>query len=65
MATFTSLFSWGDYVYVATDHDQRPRMIVEVIFTPGCVMYGLSEGTTYSKHYEIELSTEKNPLIHF
>lgn len=65
MANFTSLFSWGDHCYLSTDPEQAERIIVKVIFCPDGIMYAMMSGTKYSEHYEIELSTEKNPLIRF
>lgn len=58
---FESLYCIEQTVYVKTDIDQRPRMIVGVFFMPNnAVKYDLSPGGWY---WEIELSETKDVLL--
>ena len=57
-------FGIGEIVYLLTDIDQRPWIVVAVCLWPNqCVTYCLRSGKEESWHYPIEISEEKNPLI--
>lgn len=53
-----------DIVYLKTDIDQKPRIVVSfLIDNSGTPMYGVMQETYKSFHYGIELSTEKDILM--
>ena len=57
---FTSLYDRGQIVYLKTDGDQCPRMVVEVSFTlGGATIYVLACCTETSRRYEAEISPTK------
>lgn len=56
-------FSEGDIVYLATDPDQQPRMVVAILIEGGRITYRLSMGQVTSWHGEMEIAAEKNVLI--
>lgn len=53
-------YEMGQLVYVKTDTDQRPKMVIGIFFQPGGVRYDLSPGGWY---YEIEMSETKDVLM--
>lgn len=58
MAKFESAHGLGDTVYIKTDEQQRPCMVIGVSFRPGTCQYHIGCGPGDSWHYDIELSTE-------
>jgi hypothetical protein len=51
----------GDMVYIKTDIDQHQRIVTAIIVCPAKdLLYELCCGTVSSKHYDFELSKEKN-----
>lgn len=53
----------GDTVYLKTDADQRPRIVVSITLYPRSnVLYNLSCGVVVSGHYEFELQSERDEL---
>jgi len=57
-------FNFGEQVFLKTDPDQYPRMVVQMGVQPtGTVTYRLASGDSDSWHHSIEMSREKNPLI--
>lgn len=54
----------GDTVYLSTDKEQNPRIVIAIIvYMSGELLYKLICGTIESNHYDIEISIEKNILI--
>lgn len=54
-------FGHGETVYILTDIQQLPRMVVMLKILPGdFIVYQLQSGTSVSDHYDIELSSEPN-----
>lgn len=53
----------GDIVYLITDEDQKPRIVTRILITPNGVMYYLSNGTSETCHYSIEISYNRNYKI--
>lgn len=52
---------FGQTVYLVTDKDQLPRLVIEISVKPsGCVYYGIINGTESSYHYDFELTSEIN-----
>lgn len=60
---FESPYEWGDIVYLKTDPDQLPRMIMRLSLTPNGRMWILGCGANDSQHYEIEFSKERNVFV--
>lgn len=61
MGVFTSKYEIKKIVYLITDLEQNARMITAVCFTAdNGVVYSLAQGTTETKHYECEISHQKN-----
>jgi len=57
---FVSEFVLEQVVYLRTDSDQEPRIVVGVQFIPGgSIQYRLNCGACESWHYECELTGEK------
>lgn len=57
-------FDIEDTVYLRTDIDQLPRMIVSFeVFKNGEILYKLNQRTLSSYHYAFELSREVDTLI--
>lgn len=56
-------FSLGQVVFVITDMDQLPHMVVGITVRPGHITYVLSSGAETFSYTEIELSTIKSVLI--
>lgn len=54
-----NLYNIGDFVYIVTDSDQLRRQVTGIIVTGTTLIYELQQGTGSSKHYEFELSAEK------
>ena len=55
-----TLYDIGDTVYLVTDKDQLPRLIINIRIGPGTLCYTVVSATTESSHYEMEISKEKN-----
>ncbi len=52
-------FAPGDIVYLRTDPDKNPRIIVGYKGHPsGWVKFKVAFGSTFSKHFEFELERE-------
>lgn len=51
-------FKRGDEVFLVTDVDQLPRLVVAIVVSED-VRYIVAQGTSYSEHSEIELSNER------
>ena len=50
----------GDIVYLKTDQDQLPRIVVAIeVYKQGELLYSLMQGTIRSPHYDFEITTEK------
>ena len=54
--THTTTYSFGQIVYLKTDPEQMPRMVVSIWLRPSGNMYELGQGAGSSDHYEIEIS---------
>lgn len=58
-----NLFEIGELVYLTTDPEQLQRMVTCFIVNKYDIIYELQSGTTSSRHYDYEISKEKNVLI--
>lgn len=57
-------FAWFQVVYLTTDPQQLPRMVVGIKVCPaGDVLIELNGGTLNSFHYIGEISNEKNVMV--
>lgn len=57
-------FNLGEFIYLKTDPDQSVRMIVDIKISLGkSLIYGVNMGSTYSTHFEYELSSVQNKEI--
>lgn len=52
----------GDVVYLKTDVEQLPRMVITITWSSNCeyIMYTLMQGATMSIHYGYEIESEVN-----
>lgn len=54
-------FELGDLVFLKTDIEQMPRLVTAIIVCPdSSFLYELVCGVHSSKHYDFEISLEKN-----
>lgn len=61
MIKINNKFAHGQIVYLLTDPDQLPRIVLAVqIDCDNSVMYRLASDSVQSWHYEIEISEDKN-----
>lgn len=57
-------FEWGDIVYLKTDVDQKPYMVIGAkACADGGVLIEIQCGTISSLHYPMEISADKNVLL--
>lgn len=61
--TIKTKFNFGDIVYLKTDPEQYPRMVVGVSVRPTSMTYMLALGSTESFHYEIEISRQRDKYL--
>lgn len=53
----------GQIVFLATDENQKARIITGIIVRPSGIIYYLTCGSEETTHYEIEFELEKNYSI--
>lgn len=64
MMLLNNKYNIGEYVYLVTDSDQIPRLVVGINILPGYLLvYEVQVGITNSSHYDFELSAEENKVI--
>lgn len=57
-------FEIGETVYRKTDPEQRPHIVFGYLIGPmGWVDYRLVHDNAYSAVHEVEISSEKNPVL--
>lgn len=56
-------FNFGDIVYLKTDKEQLPRMVVRFAVSQNDVLYILAQGTTETTHYYSEISETKDVIL--
>lgn len=60
MIIIENQYDIGEIVYLRTDEDQYPRVIVSIeVYKNGEILYKICRGTESSYHYEFEMSSEK------
>jgi hypothetical protein len=61
MMVVDNKFEHGDIVYLITDPEQMARVVTAfTVCANGCIIYELSCGATTSRHYDFEMSLDKN-----
>lgn len=64
MIVIENKFDIGDVVYLRTDKDQDPAIILSIqIFKEGEPLYEVIRNTTTSRHYDFELSHQRDQLL--
>src|SRR5690606_29246249 len=53
-------YDLGEMVFLKHDPDQNERMITSIEVTPQGIIYYLSCGVSETKHYEMELTLDKD-----
>jgi len=56
-------FDIGQIVFLATDSEQRARIVTGIIIRPSGIIYYLTCGSEETTHYDIEFTLEKNYII--
>jgi hypothetical protein len=56
-------FDIGQIVYLRTDVDQVPRIVVKFEVTSSTVLYILASGEKETTHYDIEISETKDVVL--
>jgi hypothetical protein len=56
-------YALGDIVYIKTDLEQLPRMVIAYEYSINGLLYKLACEIDLSIHYGIELTPDKNPLL--
>lgn len=52
-------FEIGQTVYLITDEDQKPRLVLSIKVNKYDLIYELTSGSNNSYHYDFEISDEK------
>ncbi len=63
MMVIDNIFDIGQTVYLKTDVDQVPRMVVRYSVTKETVLYILASGEKETTHYDIEISETKDVVL--
>lgn len=63
MMFIDNMFELGETVYLKTDDEQKPRIVVRFYVTSNGITYGLACGTEETNHFYNEISIEKNILV--
>ena len=60
MMIIDNIYEIGQVVYLKTDTDQIPRIVISIsVYKGGELLYKVASGTQTSEHYEFELSKER------
>jgi hypothetical protein len=63
MMILNNLFEIGQTVYLITDSDQKPRLIIGILIRPSGILYDLANGERSAWHHEIEITNEQNLVM--
>jgi hypothetical protein len=61
-----SSYDLGEIVYLKTDQDQRPRIVIALTIRPGgiaSIYYELGCGPESSFHFDIEITNQVNETV--
>jgi len=59
MMIIENKFEIGQTVYLITDEDQKPRLVLSIKVNKYDLIYELTSGSNNSYHYDFEISDEK------
>lgn len=62
MINIDNKFDIGQTVYLKTDQEQLPRMVISIAVNKYDLLYELIVNTSTSRHYDFEISEEANVL---
>ena len=65
MRTIDNKFEIGDLVYIVTDTEQEPGLIICIEVYQGDLLYRVAQGHNNDSFYDFELSREKNEVLKF
>lgn len=65
MMIIDNKFNIGDIVYLTTDIEQLPRVVISFTVSANGIIYNLTQGINESTHYNFEMSKEKDLLTVF
>lgn len=63
MMVIKNEFNLKQTVYLRTDKDQLPRLVIGIKVCPDDMLYELMQGTTSSLHYPFEISDTADVLL--
>lgn len=64
MMVIDNKYDLGQTVYLTTDENQKPRIVMHIKILPNdLLVYDLSNGIQTSSHYEFEITGEKQTVI--
>jgi uncharacterized protein (UPF0303 family) len=63
MLNIDNKFNIGQIVYVITDKEQEPRIVVAIEISNKDLLYKVCHGVSTSEHYDFELSEEVDLLV--
>ncbi len=63
MMVIENSYDIGETVYLRTDPDQLARIVTSLIVSNAGIVYELNCGVLESRHYDIELSREKDTVL--
>lgn len=63
--TIDNKFDLKQIVYLKTDKNQLPRIVVRIQIGPMGLLYCLNHSTVESWHYDFEMTEEKDLLMSF
>ena len=61
--TSNNKYNIGQTVYLITDTDQKPRIVIGFAVFIGTIKYIIGQSEDDSSHYDFEISATKNILI--
>lgn len=61
--TIDNKYNIGDRVYLVTDKEQHPFMVIEIFVSATAIAYKVVSGTYDYVAHEIELSKERDTLL--
>lgn len=56
-------FRIGQVIYIKTDPEQLPRIVIALRVTPDSIMYEVAYIGQVSLHYDLEINADKDVLL--
>jgi hypothetical protein len=64
MMVIDNKYTFGDFVYLTTDVDQKKRIVTAFkCFPNGQIVFQLTCGTEVSEHYDFEFTKEEDTVL--